>query len=140
MDPYFILPTLTVALYYYNFQRFITPENEKTLMTKVRRVCQGLLIIWYPFLCSWPAGITFYMCCNAIVSVLQSSLMKTKWWVQHMNQKTVLYNSVLMTAEYDKGTSDGIIQAIRKGEENFDSQAIQEDVIEKQTLEMLQNL
>lgn len=45
-----------------------------------------------------------------------------------------------MTAEYDKGTSDGIIQAIRKGEENFDSQAIQEDVIEKQTLEMLQNL
>lgn len=115
MDPYFILPTLTIALYYYNFQRFITPENEKTLITKVRRVCQAFLIIWYPFLCCWPAGITLYMTCNALVSVLQSTMMKSKWWVQKMNQKIVLYNSVLQTVEYDKGTSEGIIQGIRKG-------------------------
>lgn len=74
-------------------------------MTKVRRICQALLIIWYPFLCSWPAGITLYMTCNALVSVLQSTMMKSRWWTQKMNQKIVLYNSVLQTVEYDKGTS-----------------------------------
>lgn len=105
VDPYYILPTITVALYYFNFQRFITPENEKTLMSKIRRVCQVFLIIWYPFLCSWPSGIVLYMCSNALLSVIQSSVMKTPWFMNKMNQKIVLYNSILQTVEYDKGTS-----------------------------------
>lgn len=45
------------------------------------------------------------MTCNALVSVLQSTMMKSRWWTQKMNQKIVLYNSVLQTVEYDKGTS-----------------------------------
>lgn len=133
IDPYFILPTLTVALYYYNFQRYITPENEKTLLSRIRRVCQALLIIWYPFLCSWPSGLVLYMCSNAFISVLQSSLMTSRWWMEKMNQKIILYTTVMQTAEYDKGTSDSIIQAIRKGEENFDALAIKEEELVKQT-------
>jgi membrane protein insertase Oxa1/YidC/SpoIIIJ len=109
------LPTLTVALYYFNFQRFITPENENTLISKIRRVCQMFLIIWYPFLCSWPSGIVLYMCSNALVSVLQTSIMKSRWWMQMMNQKILLYTSIMQSVEYDKGTSEGIIQGIRKG-------------------------
>lgn len=115
IDPFFILPTVTIALYYFNFQRFITPENEKTLLTKIRRACQVFLIVWYPFLCSWPSGIVLYMCANALVSVLQSSIMQSRWWTERINQKIVLYTSIMQTVEYDKGTSDGIIQGIRKG-------------------------
>jgi hypothetical protein len=36
--------------------------------------------------------------------------------MQKMNQKIILYGSIMQTVEYDKGTSEGIIQAIRKGE------------------------
>ena len=77
---------------------------------------------------------------NAGISVLQSSLMKTRWFMQKMNQKIILYASIMQTVEYDKGTSEAIIQAIRKGEENFDSLAIKETELERQTLEMLQKL
>jgi predicted transcriptional regulator len=66
------------------------------------------------------------MCANASISVLQSSLMKTPWFMSKMNQKIILYNSILQSVEYDKGTSKSIIQAITKGEENFDSLAISE--------------
>ncbi len=84
-------------------------------MTKVRRVCQMFLILWFPFLCSWPAGIVLYMCSNALVSVIQSSIMQTRWFIEKMNQKTIMYTSIMQTVEYDKGTSEGIIQGIRKG-------------------------
>ncbi len=46
----------------------------------------------------------------------------------------------MQVAEYDKGTSEGIIKAIKKGEENFDSLAIKEIQLEKQTLKMLKDL
>ena len=80
------------------------------------------------------------MCSNAMLSVIQSSIMKTPWFIHKMNQKIVLYNSILQTVEYDKGTSEGIVEAIKKGEENFGSLAIQEAVLEKQTLDMLKKL
>lgn len=59
------------------------------------------------------------MCSNAALSVLQSSFMKTPWFVSKMNPKIVLYNSILRTVEYDKGISESVIEAIKKGEENF---------------------
>jgi hypothetical protein len=42
--------------------------------------------------------------------------MQTPWFINKMNQKIILYNSILQTAEYDKGTSEGIIEAIKRGE------------------------
>ena len=88
-------------------------------------MCQAFLICWFPFLCCWPAGITLYMCTNAMLSVLQSSLMKTPWFMLKMNQKIVLYNQILMTVEYDKEMSEGMIKAIRKGNENFGGMGIE---------------
>ena len=67
-------------------------------------------------MCSWPSGIVLYMCFNAGISVLQSTIMRSPWFMQKMNQKIILYGSIMQTVEYDKGTSEGIIQAIRKGE------------------------
>jgi predicted transcriptional regulator len=52
--------------------------------------------------------------------------MQSQWFMEKMNQKIIFYNYVMQTAEYDKGTSENIVQAIRKGEENFDSLAIKE--------------
>ena len=43
-----------------------------------------------------------------------------------MNQKIIMYTTIMQTVEYDKGVSEGIIQGIRKGEENFDSLAVKE--------------
>ena len=56
------------------------------------------------------------MCSNALVSVLQTSLMQTRWSQEKMNQKIIMYTTIMQTVEYDKGISDGIIQGIRKGE------------------------
>lgn len=55
IDPFYILPILTVGLYYYNLQRFITKENKHTLISKARNFGQILLILWLPFLCNWPS-------------------------------------------------------------------------------------
>ena len=54
-----------------------------------------------------------------------------------MNQKIIMYTTIMQTVEHDKGISDGIINGIRRGEENFDSLAVKESTLEKQTLEML---
>ena len=119
IDPYFILPTLTIATYYWNFERFITPENKHTLISKMRSLAQVVLIIWYPFLCCWPSGIVLYMFTNSILSVLQSSVMQTMWFQSKINPKVMHYNLMLATAEYDKGTSESIVEAIKTGEESY---------------------
>lgn len=110
-----MLPTLTIALYYYNFQRFITPENKNTLITKIRHACQLFLIAWFPFLCCWPSGIVIYMFANALISVGQTSLLKSPWFLTRMSQKITIYGMQLSRVEYDKGTSEVVIQAIKSG-------------------------
>lgn len=140
LDPYYIFPTLTVAIYYYNFERFITPENRHTLISKVRSLCQFLLILWFPFLCCWPSGIVVYMMANAVLSVLQANLMKSQWFLNKMNQKILHYNIMLNTVEYDKGTSDSIIEAIKTGEEAIKEKGIQEKVLLEQTQKMIEKL
>ena len=119
MDPYYILPTITIAAYYWNFERFITPENRNTLMSKIRAGCQILLIIWYPFLCCWPSGIVIYMLCNAIVSILQANAMKSFWFRNKINPKITHYSLMISKAEYDKGTSASLVEAIKTGEESW---------------------
>lgn len=78
-----------------------------------------LLIIWYPFLCCWPSGIVLYMFCNALFSIAQTTLMKSMWFQSKINPKIMHYNYMLATAEYDKGTSDSIVEAIKIGEESL---------------------
>lgn len=57
IDPYYVLPFATVGCFYYNLQRFITPENKDTIPSRLRGVGQILLIMWLPFLSNWPAAI-----------------------------------------------------------------------------------
>ena len=57
IDPYFVIPFMTVGCYYWNFQRFITPENKHTLVSRLRGVAQVLVILWLPILCNWPSVI-----------------------------------------------------------------------------------
>ena len=115
IDPYYIFPTLTIGAYYYNFERFITPENKHTLISKIRVMCQYLLIIWYPFLCCWPSGIVLYMFANALISVLQANVMRSRWFMSKINKKILHYNIMLATVEYEKGTAKSIIEAIKTG-------------------------
>lgn len=124
IDPYYIFPTLTIALYYYNFERYITKENRNTIISKIRITCQYLLIIFYPFLCCWPAGLTLYMFTNALVSVIQGNITKSMYFQKMMNPKILYYSHVLNTVEYDKGTSDSIIEGIKTAEESWKEKAI----------------
>ena len=59
------------------------------------------------------------MCCNAMVSIGQTSLMKSMWFLSKMNPKILHYNVMLSTAEYDKGTSESVVEAIKTGEESW---------------------
>ena len=140
MDPFGILPTITIVAYYWNFERFITKENKNTIISRIRAGCQILLIMWYPFLCCWPAGITLYMCCNALISIAQSTLMKSIWFNSKINPKITHYNMMLATAEYDKGTSASLIEAIKTGEESWKERSIKEDVLISQAETMLKKL
>lgn len=95
-------------------------------MSKIRSACQILLIIWYPFLCCWPSGIVLYMFCNSLVSIAQGSLMKSLWFNSKINPKITHYNMILSKAEYDKGTSASIVEAIKTGEDSWKEKAIKE--------------
>lgn len=96
---------LTIALYYYNFQRFITKENANSIFSRIRSACQILLILWLPFLCYWPSGIVLYMFSNAVISVLQSTLLTRRWFTQKVTPKIVMYNYLLGLVEHDKSRS-----------------------------------
>ena len=78
-------------------------------------MCQYLLIIWYPFLCCWPSGIVLYMFANALISVLQANVMRSRWFMSKINKKILHYNIMLATVEYEKGTAKSIIEAIKTG-------------------------
>ena len=124
-------------MYYWNFERFITPQNKDTLMSKIRVACQYFLILWYSFLCCWPSGIVIYMCTNAFMSILQSNLMRKSWFLNKIAPEVVEYNYILGTIEYDKGKSDTLIESIKLGEEDFKSKAIREEEIVSQTEKMI---
>ena len=47
---------------------------------------------------------------------------------------------MLATAEYDKGTSESIVQAIKTGEESIKEKSIKEHLIVAQTQQMIKKL
>eukprot|EP01016_Furgasonia_blochmanni_P013781 TRINITY_DN1708_c0_g1_i3.p1 TRINITY_DN1708_c0_g1~~TRINITY_DN1708_c0_g1_i3.p1 ORF type:complete len:258 (-),score=45.95 TRINITY_DN1708_c0_g1_i3:184-957(-) len=140
IDPYYILPCLTVACYYWNLQRFITKENKDTLVSKLRGYGQILLILWLPFLANWPSGIVLYMLSNALFSVAQSTLLVSPKFLRLVNPKIMLYQFLVRIVEYDKTQSEALIDAIRSGEESFVDKAIQEEVLVEQMKDVLVNL
>jgi membrane protein insertase Oxa1/YidC/SpoIIIJ len=75
-----------------------------------------LLIVWYPFLCCWPSGIVLYILCNAILTAIQGTIMRSMWFSTKLNKKIAHYQMILAIAEYDKGTSQSIVEGIKSGE------------------------
>lgn len=60
-----------------------------------------------------------YMFCNSLISIAQSSLTTSMWFQSKLNPKVMHYNMMLATVEYDKGTSESIVEAIKTGEESL---------------------
>ena len=134
------MPILTVALYYWNFQRFITKENAHSLISRIRGMCQIFLILWLPFLCYWPSGIVLYMFSNALISVVQTTLLTRSWFTHKITPKIVMYNYLLGVVEYDKSKSQAIMDSIRTGEDSLVDRAINEEVLFEQTNVMVEKL
>ncbi|EGR30421.1 hypothetical protein IMG5_132430 [Ichthyophthirius multifiliis] len=140
IDPYFILPTLAIAGYYMNMQRFITPENKHTIISKIRGYIQILIILWLPLLSNWPAAIQWYVLNNAIYSLIQISLLIHPKFVSFVQPKMLLYQFLLKCVEYDKVQSETLIESINTGEESFKDKCIKEEVLVQQMEQMLKKL
>ena len=123
------MPALTIILHYLNFQRYITKENAHTLVSRIRSACQILVILWFPWLSSWPSGIVLYMFTNALLSTIQSTLMARPSLVQKMNPKLVYYGYILSQVEYDVKGSSALMESIKTGNESLKKQAITEEAL-----------
>ena len=55
------------------------------------------------------------MFANALISVLQANVMRSRWFMSKINKKILHYNIMLATVEYEKGTAKSIIEAIKTG-------------------------
>ena len=99
-----ILPLLAAGMYFINFGRFITPENEHTIISRLKRVAQFFMILWYPWLCHWPSGTVFYVFCNGVLSWLQVTLMRKPYFVRFTNPKLMISMYILYQSQLDDKT------------------------------------
>lgn len=106
-------------------------------MSKIRGICQVLLILWFPFLCYWPSGIVLYMFTNALLSVLQTTLMTRQTFNHLLSSKTIMYNYMLSIVELQQNKSKAMIESIRSGDESHAEKAISEELLVKQTEDMI---
>ncbi len=133
-------------IYYYNFGRNITPQNKHLLINRAKSVAQVLVILWFPLLVNWPVvrvfhqGVTFYIFCNALYSLFQSQMMSSMWFVKKVSPKMIVTQLMLQSAEYDKQTSDMMIDSLKNAEESFINQGVEEEEIEKTTNETLEKI
>ena len=99
-----LLPLFAVGMFFINFGRFITPENEHTVISRVKRLCQFLMILWYPWLCHWPSGTVFYIFCNAVLSWIQTTVMTKPAYLQLTNPKLMISMYILNQSQLDDKT------------------------------------
>lgn len=93
---------------------------------------------------------------NAVISIFQTTLLVTPWFMRHVDPKMMIYQTVIRLVEYDKKQSDAIsgtskskigflirfnlLESIKTGEDVFSDKAIkEEDLVEKmkETLDKL---
>lgn len=141
------MPLLSVALYYYNFGRGITPENRHLLIYRMKNMAQIIVILWFPLLINWPSvhcritqGITFYILCNAIYSVFQTRLLSTMWFMKKVNPKLMVLQLMLRSSEFDEKSSQALVDAIKQGEESYAAEATEEEELVEQTKKMLEEV
>lgn len=99
-----ILPLFAAGMYFINFGRFITPENEHTFISRLKRVGQMLMILWYPWLCHWPSATVFYVFCNACVSYIQTTIMTKPIYMRVTNPQLMVSMMILNQSQLDDTT------------------------------------
>jgi len=142
IDPFYIIPAVTVAGYYWNLGRFITKENQHTIISRAKSFGQVLVILWLPILCNWPSAIALYMLTNALFSIAQTSLLVRPEFYRMVDPKMLLYQFILKVVEFDKVQSETLVDAIKTGEESLKDRAIKEEILienMKTTLKQLEN-
>jgi membrane protein insertase Oxa1/YidC/SpoIIIJ len=90
IDPYYIMPLITVGIFYYIFGRGISALNRHTMLGRIRTTCQTLMILWLPILSSWPAPIVYYIMCNAIFSLFQTGILGSPIVLRFIQPKALL--------------------------------------------------
>lgn len=70
IDPYFVLPILTICINYINCSRFIYKSNRYQLVIKLRILCRSLLIVALPILCCLPSSVNLFLLTNACFTLL----------------------------------------------------------------------
>lgn len=99
--PGYTIPLMAAFMYYYNFGRFITPENEHTIISRLKRFAQFFMVLWYPWLCHWPSGTVFYVFCNATLSYIQTSIMMSPWYMRKVNSQMMISMYILNQSQMD---------------------------------------
>ena len=98
MDPYYILPFVTCAIFYYNFGKGVTPLSKNTFFGRFRNLLQIGMILWFPFLSHWPAAIVFYIMCNAFFSSVQMRFTSSQFFSERISPNLmvsmVIFNKV----------------------------------------------
>jgi hypothetical protein len=77
---------------------------------------------------------------NALISVVQTTLLTRSWFTHKITPKIVMYNYLLGVVEYDKSKSQAIMDSIRTGEDSLVDRAINEEVLFEQTNVMVEKL
>jgi membrane protein insertase Oxa1/YidC/SpoIIIJ len=85
MDPYYILPFFTCAIYYYNFGKGVTPLTKHSFFGRFRYFLQVCMILWFPMLSHWPSAIVFYIMCNSIISTIQMKISNSPFFFNIIN-------------------------------------------------------
>lgn len=131
---------ISCSLFYYNFGKGLTPETRHTLLGRVKETAQFLTIPWFFVLTNWPAGISFYIMCNAIASVSQGMIQSTPWFLKKLNPKLLISQIVLHGKENEEIRSHNLYRAIKEGEENWYGMEVTEDQLFEETREILTKL
>lgn len=139
-DPYAVFPFMICAIYYYNFGRFITDENRHTLISRLRQYCQIFSILWFPVLCYFPSAISFYIFLNALFTLGQTTMTSRIWFIKRVNPKQVMSQIMLKQNQFENNQAETLIDSIRKGEESYLHNEIDEDRLVEKVSEILDSM
>lgn len=67
-------------------------------------------------------------------------MLSSMWFIKKVNPKLIITQLMLQSAEYDKETSDMLIDSMKSAEESFINQNVDEEEIEKATSETLEKI
>jgi YidC/Oxa1 family membrane protein insertase len=117
VDPLWVTSVGSVFLIYFNLGRGVTPHNKNNFISRLKGIGQILVILWLPFICYWPAGVTVFIFFSSCLSVLQVSLTNSAWFRSRaMTPQMVAYLRFLVNFQFDQKQSQAFVEAILSGD------------------------